>query len=558
MHARTFPLRFVALLLALALSPLAVRADLVADLDQLFAANYPADGPGGAVIVEQGGKVLLHKAYGLADLELGVPLAPDSIFRIGSITKQFTAVLVMQLIAEGKLAAEDPLTKYLPDFPPAQAEGVTIYHLVTHTSGIPSYTDQPEWPPRFREDMTVQQILDLTKDKPRDFAPGTQWKYSNTGYIALGAILERVTGKPYAALVDERIFKPLGMASSSYDVTEAVLPRRVKGYSGSAGSYRNAPYLSMTQPYAAGSLLSTVGDLAKWNAALYGDALLRQPYRDRLWQEAKLTDGRAAHYAYGFGVWDYEGHRIISHSGGIHGFVTDALRVPDAGIFIAVFSNNPGAPLAPSNLTIKALGMVLGKPLDARPSITLPAAELDALVGVYEIGTDPNDVRVITREGDRVFSQRTGSAKLEIKARTKDHFYFVDDVTELSFERDASGKVMGHTIVRTIGADERATKSNRPIPSARQEIKLDPATLDGYLGEFELAPGFVLAVTREGDQLFAQATGQPRFPLFAESPDRLFLKVVDAVLEFQRDGDGKVTGLILHQGGQHIPGRRVR
>lgn len=536
--------------------PAVASADLAADLDRLFSEAYPADQPGGAVLVEQNGRVVLRKAYGMADLELGVALSPDMVFRIGSITKQFTAVLAMQLIQEGKLAANDPLTKYLPDFPAAQAEGVTVEQLVTHTSGIPSYTDQSTWPPRMREDLTIQQIFDFTKDLPRDFAPGTQWKYSNTGYIALGAILEKVTGKSYSALVAERIFTPLGMSGSTYGDEARVIPRRAKGYGGGPGAYQNAPYLSMTQPYAAGSLLSTVDDLAKWNAALYGESVLRATYRDRLWQSAKLVDGRDTHYAWGWGVWEYEGHRIISHSGGINGFVTDAIRVPDAGLFVVVLSNNPAASKAPSELTLAATGLALGKPLDQRPSITLPAAKLDEYVGVYEIEGNSEMLRTITREGDKLFSQRSGGAKFEIYARGGDRFFFADTSSALQFERDGGGKITSHIMIRNVGTDERAQKSNRPMPTAREEISLDPATLDGYLGEFELAPGFSIAITREGDALFAQATGQPRFALFAETKDRLFLKVVDAVIEFQRDAAGTVTGIVLHQGGQQSPGKK--
>lgn len=549
--------RFASLLLAFVLFvPAALSADLAADLDQLFASTYPADQPGGAVIIELDGKVILRKAYGMADLELGVPLAPDMVFRLGSITKQFTAVLVMQLAQEGKLSTDDPIIRYLPDFPAAQAEGVTIHHLLTHTSGIPSYTDQASWPPRMREDLTVQQLFDITKDLPRDFAPGTQWKYSNTGYIALGAIAEKVAGKPYAQLVAERIFGPLGMTGSTYGAEERLIGRRVKGYDGGPGAYQNTPYLSMTQPYAAGSLLSTVDDLAKWNAALYGETVLHAPFRDRLWQSAKLADGRDTHYAYGWGVWEYEGHRIISHSGGINGFRTDAVRVPDAKLFVAVLSNNPGASKGPEELTLAATALALGKPLDRRPSITLPAAKLAEYVGVYEIEGDPEMLRVVTREGDRLFTQRTGSSKLEILAKGSDRFFYADSANVLRFERDAAGKIAGHRMIRNVGVDESAKKVDRPIPAERQEIQLDPVTLDGYLGSFELAPSFLLAVTREGDRLFAQATGQPKFPLFAETKDRLFLKVVDAVIEFQRDASGQVTGIVLLQGGQQMPGKK--
>ena len=222
-------------------------------IDQMFVEIYPDDQPGAAVIVTQNGETLFRKGYGLANLELGVKVEPEMIFRLGSITKQFTAVAILMLQEEGKLQVQDEITRYLPDYPVGERK-ITIEHLLQHTSGIKSYTDMVEWLPLWRKDMSVQELIDLFKEQPFDFEPGEQFRYDNSGYILLGAIIEALSGSSYADFIQEWIFKPLGMQHSLYDNPELILPGRVSGYSKGLNGLINAPYLSMTQPYAAGSL----------------------------------------------------------------------------------------------------------------------------------------------------------------------------------------------------------------------------------------------------------------------------------------------------------------
>ena len=236
-------------------------------IDQLFRAAAKPNEPGLAVIVVRKGEILHRAAYGMANVELGVALQPDHVLRIGSVTKQFTSAAIMMLAEEGKLAVTDPITKFLPDYP-TQGKTITVEHLLTHTSGIQSYTDMPKWRNMFRQDMSLTELIDLFKNEPMQFEPGARWRYNNSGYILLGAIIEKVSGKKYADFVQERIFTPLGMKDTRYDVTEQVIPRRAAGYVKTGERIVNAPYLSMTQPYAAGSLISTVDDLSKWDAAI--------------------------------------------------------------------------------------------------------------------------------------------------------------------------------------------------------------------------------------------------------------------------------------------------
>lgn len=557
----------LALVLALAatsaLPAAAADPGLAAELDALFAESYPADGPGAAVLVKKGDETVLRKGYGMADLELGVPIAPEMVFRLGSITKQFTGAAILLLVQEGKLALDDTVAELLPGYA-GPAGPVTVHQLLTHTGGVPSYTDVPEYVAGMREDVTTEQMIDRFREKPLDFEPGTGWHYSNSGYFLLGRIVEEVSGESYEDFVETRIFGKLGMDRTRYGHVSEIVPGRVEGYQGAPGSFQNAAFLSMTQPYAAGSLLSTVDDLARWDQALRTDELLPDELRELLWTPADLADGRATGYGYGFVVHDYQGHRLVEHGGGINGFVTSLLRIPDRGIFVAVLSNNPAADPGPGALALEAATRVLGTPLAARPSVALDPDALDEYVGVYAIepprggpGQGSEQVRVVTREGDRLFTQRTGGAKSAVAFSEKDRIFYPDSLTTARFVRDDEGRVTGMWMRPPVGAEEWAAKTDRPIPEERQAVEIDRALLDRYPGRYELAPGFWIDVTREGDRLFAQATGQPRFELFPESETRFFLKVVDAAVEFHGAEDGRADALTLFQGGREMPGKRV-
>lgn len=523
--------------------------------DQLFAQTYPAGEPGAAVLVAKDGQVLLRKGYGLANLELGVPIQPDMVFELGSITKQFTAAAILLLQERGKLSVNDEITRYLPDYP-THGQKITLDHLLTHVSGIPSYTGLPEWLPRVREDLTVQQIIDLFKDRPLEFNPGERFAYNNSAYILLGAVIEKVSGKSYEDFIEQEIFAPLGMKHSRYGHQTEIVPGRAAGYGNDGEGYRNAEYLSMTQPYAAGALLSTVDDLALWVEALSGEKLLKKSSLERMTTPAKLTSGQSTGYAYGLGIEDEDGVQIIEHGGGIFGFSTDLLRVPGERLLVIVLSNNPAKQPSPESLAYRVTMKALGKPVEERKAVELDPAALDDYTGVYRF--DGTTVRMIRREGNKLFAQRTGGEKHEIVATARDDFFYPDEDIRLRFRRDAQGKIAGMELRQRFAPAEVGAKASEPLPEERQAVQVDPGLYDGYAGVYELAPGFLLTVTREGDHLMTQATGQPKVEVFPESETRFFLKVVDAQLEFQRGPDGKATGVTLYQGGRTIPAKKVR
>jgi len=528
---------------------------VVSELDRLLTARFPLDGPGAAVVLVKGGRVIFRKGYGMANLELKAPMQPDMVFEIGSITKQFTSTAILMLVEQGKISLDDDMHKYLPDYPDKGTK-ISIENLLTHTSGIKSYTNDLKWMSMWRQDMTVQQIIDLTKDDPLEFPPGTKWKYDNTGYILLGAIIEKVSGLSYADYIRKNIFEPLGMKHSYYGSNSAVIPGRASGYSKDGGNWVNARYLSMTQPYAAGSLMSSVDDLAIWDAAISAGKLLSKASWDHAFTPYKLANGDDTHYGYGWAIDAYDGHSIIRHNGGIFGYVSEVARLPIDQVFVALLTNSDGHDFDTGFLATELAAVAIGDPYREPVKVKLDPKEFDAYTGVYRNGDQT--LGTVKREGDRLFAQRAGLPRLEMFAYSDHEFFFKDSFVRLAFEKDASGNVAALVISRPNGAKERATRTIEPLPSAPVEIKVAPDLLRRYVGEYQLSPGFVLTVTLEGEQLMSQATGQQKVAIFPSSDSEFFLKVVNAQISFITDASGHVEKLILHQGGRDLPGLKVK
>jgi CubicO group peptidase (beta-lactamase class C family) len=527
--------------------------DLTQSLDRYLARIYPAAEPGAAVLVAKDGKVLLRDGYGMANLEHGVPITPDTVFEVGSVTKQFTAAAILMLQERGKLAVQDDITQYLTDFP-TQEKKVTIHHLLTHTSGIPSYTGMKEWIPRMREDLPVGELIGFFKGKPFDFDPGTKWAYDNSGYVLLGAIIEKVSGKSYERFIEDEIFQPLGMTHSYYGSWSDVIPNRAAGYDKENDHFVNTPYLSMTQPYAAGSLMSTVGDLALWDRALSGGTLLKKESLDRMFTSGALTSGQLTRYGYGWTFHDLAGKKVIEHGGDINGFSCDVLRIPEEKILVVVLTNNTETALRPDAVTNRIAAYLLGQPLAEGSRTRLDPKALDEYTGVYRTG---DVTRYILRDGDKLFGQRQGGTRRELWTMDRDTFLYAMANTSVRFTRDAQGKITGAVFDENHGPLEpEVARTNDPLPGDKKTAHVDPAVLAAYTGTYELMPGFTMIVTVEDGRLFTQPTGQSKLELFAESDTKFFLKEVDAQVEFQKGADGAVNGLVLHQGGRDLPGKK--
>lgn len=528
------------------------EAALAQVIESALAPHFKADEPGATVIVTRAGKTLYRKAFGLADAAGKTPLKPDDVLRIGSLTKQFTAVATLILVERGQINLDDPITKHLKDYPKL-AEGVTIEHLLNHTSGIPSYTGAPDYLKFMTKAVTVDEMIARFKDLPLEFKPGTQWRYNNSGYFLLGAIIERVSGMPYAQFVAKEIFVPLGMNDTAYEGFERSAKRIVKGYSNARDE---AQPLHMSQPYAAGSLISTVDDLAKWDAAVSSGKLLKSDTWKRAFTAATLTNGSKTTYGYGWGVRPVNGMDALLHSGGINGFVSYAVHIPGAKVYAAMLSNrmsgNPGS-AAPAYLTEKIAAIAAGKPFPDWKAVTLDAATLDRHIGIYKI--DDKTSRLVTREGNQLFVQRTGSTKGPVQAASANVFFIPNSFTTFTFETDAAGETTHLTVDQAAGRD-RSPRVSKALPAEKRAIAMSAETFDRYVGVYTLVPGVTMTVSRESEKFLTQVTGQGKVEIAPETETLFFAKGVDAQLRFEKDGEGKVTRLVILQAGRETPGKR--
>ena len=434
-----------------------------AELESIVQEAYSVDAPGAAVIVVLRGKTLYRGARGQANIELGVPLRPDSVFRIGSLTKQFTAAAILLLAEEGKLSLSDPITKFLPDYP-MHGHTVTIQHLLSHTSGIPNYTELPEWRPTLRNDVSVQQLIDVFKDKPFDFSPGEHWKYDNSGYILLGAIIERTSGQSYAEFLRTRIFEPLGMKSSRYEDLAKITPGRVAGYRPNDergrdnSGWRNADYLSMSQPYSAGSLISTVDDLARWDAAIENGELLKPASWARACSSFALNDGTLTRYGAGWIIGRVGPVATVEHGGGINGFNAYVLRAPAQQLYVAVLANASPPQTPPQDVAVKLAARALAVSLDS-PEIRIPTVRLNDYVGVYSI--EGMRDRAITRDGGRLYAKDGQAERLELIPIGKDLFEVRASHARYQFQR-VHGRVATVEMQPRILIGDRARRVDTP------------------------------------------------------------------------------------------------
>jgi CubicO group peptidase (beta-lactamase class C family) len=433
----------ITIALLLLLTAIAKAQDPTPKFDEYLTALSGQGRFTGSVLVARDGKVIFTRGYGLANVEFDVANTPQTKFRLGSITKQFTAAAILLLQERGKLSVQDPVCKYVENCPAAWSE-VTIHHLLSHTGGLPNFTNFPDYQPKMMMPVTLPEMIARFKDKPLDFKPGEKWNYSNSGYFLLGFIIEKAAGESYESFLQKNIFDPLKLTNTGYDHHDTIMKKRATGYSLVKGKMVNSAYLDMTQPYSAGSLYSTVEDLFLWNEALHSDKLLSAKARELMMTPVKNN------YAYGLGIQEKSGHKIVNHGGGINGFSTFIARFPAEKVTVVVLRNADYGSPGPGQITSDLAAIVFGEK--------------------YE------------------------------------------------------------------------------IPTEQKEVKVDPKIYDAYAGRYELAPNLILTISRQGDRLMAEATGQPQIELFPESETKFFLKVVDAKITFVKDDTGKVTHLIFHQG----------
>jgi CubicO group peptidase (beta-lactamase class C family) len=431
---------------------------IAAKADEYCRAQVAVNRFSGAVLVAKGDQVLFAKGYGLANIERQVPITPQTKFRLGSITKQFTAMAILILAEQGKLSVDDPTSKHVEC--PEAWKDVTIHHLLTHTSGIPSFTSLAGYGASMPLPSSPSKTLDRVREMKLEFTPGEKFAYSNSGYVLLGQIIEQASGKSYEDFLRESIFDPLSMQDTGYDSAYKILPHRAAGYRRLGDQMANAQYLDMTIPHAAGALYSTVEDLHRWSCALDEKKLIASAAYEKMFTPVK------GNYGYGWMIDKQFGRPRVGHGGGINGFVTYIARFPEEKLCaIALCNVEPsGAGTVGSALAAIALGEKYDLPRE-RKFISVDASIFDSLAGTYEI--EPKFALTITREGDRLMGQATGQLKLELRPESETKFYLKEADAEITFVKDDDGNVT--KLILRQGGRETEAKRVKEQEGAKEE-----------------------------------------------------------------------------------------
>jgi CubicO group peptidase (beta-lactamase class C family) len=434
-----------------------LRDRLIAEMQAYLQAYLETGYFMGSVLVSCREQVLLSQGYGMANLEHSIPNTPQTKFRLGSITKQFTAAAILKLQEQNLLDVHSAISTYLPDYP--NGEKITVHQLLNHTAGIPNYTSFEDYRAKQRIEITLDDLISWFSDRPWEFTPGDRFSYSNSGYAVLTKIIETVSNQSYQDYLQKYIFTPLGMKDSGYDRHATILPNRASGYMFTGEEYQNAEFIDMSLPCGAGALYSTVEDLDTWERSLYTEAILNQSSKNAMFAPTIKVSGEEneqVHYGYGWLIDTQHNRKRIFHDGGVDGFHTHLAIFPDEQITVIVLSN-----LVTSS--------------------------------VAKIG------------------------------------------------RDLTAILFGEAY---------------ELPKKREEIEIDSAVYEAYVGQYKFAPStslsvygdeMIFTVTTESQRIFTQFTGQKIVEIFPESSTKFFPKGVDAQLTFVTNNEGKVSQVILHQ-----------
>ena len=347
--------------------------------------------PSLSVAISQKGRTVFAQAFGSADLEQQVAARPGTVYLIGSITKQFTAAAILGLVEEGALSLDDSLGKFFPAWP-AATRAVTVRQLLNHTSGIKDYTNVPRWLRLMALPLPPDSMIALFRDEPTDFAPGTEWRYDNSGYYLLGLIIEKAAGEPYPRHLERRLFAPLGLHATRYCSSRPVVPDRAPGYSATPAGFENAAPISLDQAFAAGAICSTASDLLAWTRALQTGRVIKPASYQLMTTPIPLPGGKAQTYGFGLGVGTFSGHRMISHNGGINGFNAQMASYPDDSLIVAVLVNVESGEA--DKFERKVSRWALGIPDEVVKDLPVADADAARLVGKYAQGETQVELRL--------------------------------------------------------------------------------------------------------------------------------------------------------------------
>lgn len=547
---------FKSSLLAAAVSLSAVaHADVpnnfVAEANAYLDSVYQADAPGAAIIVVDDGEVVLRTARGVANKNSGEALTADSVFRIGSITKQFASSTMMHLVEQGKVSLDDPLSKYLPDYP--GGDKVTIHHLLNHTSGIKSYTGIPGWlsEEKTSKAYTTAEMVAEFKDQPSDFEPGQGWLYNNSGYYLVGAVIEAATGKAWHEVLRDELLQPADISTIRYTADEASVPHMALGYTLRDDQVTDAQPIHPSVPGAAGALLGDVSGLANWYAALFGKQLVSEDSLERMTTPTEYGDGKIEQYGYGLGMGDIRGHATIGHSGGIFGFSSNSVLIPDEGLVVIVLANSDSPSISTGVVMQRLAGMAMGDPYPVFEAQPYDLGQLEPILGRYQFDGSVRDF--YARDG-KLYARRDEGREAEIFYGGDDRFFY-GNTTLTYFEIDDSGEAPVIRFYQNGNAAAQIGTRAGDVPEGPVYIDLTTEQAQRLVGVYSLPFGDFTVALQEDGTITGQLAGQSALPVKAVSETELRAEQVGAKLTFTIEGDQAIS-MTLEQGGGSYPAPR--
>jgi CubicO group peptidase (beta-lactamase class C family) len=543
-------------LIAAAPASAALPKDFAAKADKLVAQSWAADGPGAAVIVTDHGKIVYQSQRGLADIEAKTPIRPDTVFRLGSITKQFSASVLLQLVSEGKLSLDDKLSKFYPGYP-EPGGNATVRQLLNHTSGIMSYTSIPGWmvEENTNKPHTTDQLVAVFRDLPSPSKPGEKWDYNNSGYILIGGIIEKVTGKPWPDAVAERIAVPLHLGTLKYGVGEEQVPGMAKGYSqAEGGKFQLSTKIHMSVPGAAGALIGSAPDLAAWANALHHGKVVPPALYTAMTTPAKLNDGKTEAYGFGLRMGDIRGHRTIEHGGGIFGFTTASFYLPDEDLFVAVLGNSGPPIVSPDFVAKKLAALAIGDPYPQFAKRPIDMTAVKPFLGAYAVeGSD--QPRVFYAEKGQLFTRRADGRPMEVHSAGANRYFYGGDVFDWFEVKTVGGKKVMEMHADGGPKAERAVRTG-PVPQPEKPADVPVEVLKSYVGSYKVGPAAAVVTLVDGG-LVVKLGDQPTLKLIPRAGNEFEVESAGARLVFNSTNGAPPSSMTIKQEGRSMEAPRI-
>lgn len=516
----------------------------VEEFNKLLVPYFKTNEPGGVVMVAKNGQIIYEKAFGMANMELDVPINDSTIFYIGSNTKQFTAVAILQLMEKGKIQLHDTLGRYISSCP-YPVSSITIQQLLSHTSGLGDNNETEAYKLIDRKDVTPIELVNYFINLPMDFAPGSKWAYNNANFYILGYLIEKLTSKSYADYVTENIFSPAGMSDTYMGKELSIIKNRAPGYTNFRMGIQNTRITTIGALYSSGGIQSTTEDMLKWNRALKTGKLLKPKIVQLLYTPQILLNGKVTSYGMGFHLQELHGSPALRHGGLVEGFTSETLYLPQEDVYIVMLLNEETSKIPIVALVRIIAGLAINKPysFDETP---INKNELKRFSGLYE--NEMGELVNITEQNEHLIWQRPNGVVYTLHYAGNNEFFFDKDYLRTEFTSDGAGKIKSLKFSQVdIGLTEWF-KTTKPLLKLSPERVAD-SLLKRYAGKYLLTNYDTITISRDGPVLFYQMNNKPKQILAAESNTSFFsLKSYDVRIEFINDAVSNGLALLFAKG----------